>query len=234
MEALPLEIVDQILDDMYGPIASAAFISPVWKKAVEARTFPNVTVNSRKLDLFKSAFLDRSRRSNALHRRDIVQNITFCVELWSYHGSRRNVGETDKEREENNKHLTWAVSSFLRTMSAWKKGDVALRIEVYSPTDWEHRSWQIFGEWVPRRTDGHLLQFVRVDSFFKGIQPVRCVTEFGKFEGRGVHPASISKIWKYMTNIKSINSNLAQSDNRHKKDKEQERTGMYPPRKIYW
>lgn len=228
MEAFPIEIIDQILDDMDGPIASTAFISPVWKKVVESRTFVNVTVSSRKLEIFKHAFLDRSRRSNAVHRRDLVKDITLCVELWPYPLARRHRSETDKELQENNKHLTWAISSFLRIMSTWKKGDISLRIEVYSPTDCHHWSWERFGDWTEKRTNGHLLRFVNVDRHFNNLRPVRCITQFGEYTGRGIHPASIGKIWKYMPNIRTIDSNLSQSDNRYKEEKAQERLGTCP------
>ncbi|CAJ2507611.1 Uu.00g087970.m01.CDS01 [Anthostomella pinea] len=234
---LPVEVIDQILDDIIenepaAPrLSRCAIFGAKWKFAVEARTFQEIKITNRYQDIqqFHAAFnTDKSRQT-------IVKVINFDIILPTYPKYRRHQAETVHEIRLNRTAFTSAIHRLFTTLGSWNHelpaqgNDLRLCLNVYSPSDYVRCfGMQITQGWVYPRLDGKFLHLALCE-FLRNpgarLLEAKSVTEL-EWDGRPLHPTAVGSILKALPQLKDAFMYLTQPANRLKVEKLQHRQAL--------
>jgi len=126
MDALPNELVAEIVSYVQGRIGHLATISRAWQKCVERLTFAHLLLTQDRFD--------QATKFITTTRIEYIKSLELRVILDEYDDSACCIEETEAERVRNSKLFTKTVSSLFSLLERVER-HIDLVIDVYSPSD---------------------------------------------------------------------------------------------------
>ena len=157
---LPTEVRLMILEAALQSgckLANLAAVSREWQTVIERHNFASIKLTQARLAEFQSM---------VYHKRILVRYIWLCIELEEYDCSRCAPDDNDliSATENDNFSVTKALQDLFTTLSKWGADtDVALDINIYSPSDskhwFKHITFEPDTEHAPSmRSQGHCIE----------------------------------------------------------------------------
>jgi hypothetical protein len=129
MDALPNELVAEIVSHDEDRIGYLAAISGLWQNCVERLTFAPLRLTQDQFDE-AAKFITTTRIEH-------VKSLELGILLDEYDDNASRIEETETERIRNNKLFTRVVSSLFSFLELWER-HIDLVVDVYSPNNIGH------------------------------------------------------------------------------------------------
>lgn len=201
---LPVEILQEIISKIDGPLAPYANVSLSFQRLIEPATFAEIETSSTndEVKLFESAFADGRRRR-------LLRTLHFTVKLPDITEKRFRKFQTKREAAENARVYTDAVHALFRRLAPWAKhsDDIetapSFRLHLRSasprvgkrsllPGEHDRPAWEI-------RNGYKYIEFDRAPE----LPPVACVNMLYP-GGRRLDPRAMGTIARALPRIKTL------------------------------
>ncbi|KAI1776333.1 hypothetical protein F4818DRAFT_377278 [Hypoxylon cercidicola] len=209
MDRIPLEILQNIVGGLDGPLARYASVSRAFQQVIEARTFAKIEKNSTEKSLkeFDAVFANARRRY-------LVSAIWYEVELPNISKKRFKKLQSNVEAAKNNAVYTKAVHALFTRLHQWtdvsedldKAPSLRLTISSSSPRDNCRPKSPNQHEHDPAWEVRNRFKYIEFDGL-EVLPSLSCVVEFSH-SGRNLHPNVIAVISKALPRVKKLSWEL--------------------------